>query len=252
MKPNPLCAKIADRVPILGVISNLTDPTAAEICGFAGLDFYMIDGEHSGVSTAQVADLVRACECAGTVPLARVRSNDPKLVLQFLDAGVMGIMMPGLSTLGEVERLVEAIKYPPRGIRGLGPVRVADYMLGPMPQAEYVALANANTLVLPQIEDIAALPHLDAMLQVPGVDGFVIGPRDLAMTMGYYDGPNHPEVQAVIDQIIQKVTGAGLVVGSVAATADQAKALIAKGVGLVLNSVAGLISQSAKAFLKAV
>jgi 4-hydroxy-2-oxoheptanedioate aldolase len=250
MKTNPLKTKIANRTPILGAISNLTDPTVAEICGFSGLDFYMIDGEHSPVATSQVADIVRACECAGIVPLARVRSNDPKLVLQFLDAGVMGIMMPGITTISEVERLVEAIKYPPRGLRGLGPVRAADYMLGKMTQANYVQWANENTLVLPQIEDIAALKNLDGMLQVPDVDGFVIGPRDLAMTMGFYDGPAHPEVQAVIDEIIQRVTAAGRVVGTVAATAEQAKGLVGKGVGLVLNSVAGLISQSAKAFVK--
>jgi len=250
MKANPLQTKITTKQPILGVISNLTDPTVAEICGFSGLDFYMIDGEHSPVTTYQVADIVRACECAGIVPLARVRSNDPKLILQFLDTGIMGIMMPGLTSAMEVEQLVEAIKYPPRGVRGLGPVRAADYMLGKMTQANYVKMANENTLVLPQIEDIAALKHLDAMLQVPDVDGFVIGPRDLAMTMGFLDGPNHPEVQAIIDEIIEKVTAAGLVVGTVAATAEQAQSLIAKGVGIVLNSVAGLISQSAKAFVK--
>ncbi|WP_019990868.1 HpcH/HpaI aldolase family protein [Rudanella lutea] len=250
MKENPIKRRLKNNQPVLGIITNSTDPTVAELCGFSGLDFYMIDGEHSPVTTAQVQDIVRACETSGITALARVRSNDPKLILQYLDAGVMGVMIPGIKTVADLENMVRAVKYPPLGDRGLGPVRAAEYLQGTMGQGEYVGFANEQTLVLPQLEDKEAVENLDAMLTVEGVDGFVISPRDLAMSMGYYDGPGHDEVKKTIGAVVEKIKGAGLVVGTTAASGDQAKALIDRGVLFCLNSFAGLLKTAATDFMK--
>ncbi|GAB3968725.1 2-keto-3-deoxy-L-rhamnonate aldolase [Spirosoma terrae] len=250
MKQNIVKTRLKNNQPVLGILSNSTDPTVAEICGFSGLDFYMIDGEHSPITTAQVQEVVRACEVSGITPLARVRSNDPKLILQFLDAGVVGIMMPGVKTVAEAEALVRAVKYPPLGKRGFGPARSSDYLLGAMNQGEYVQYANEQTLVLPQLEDKEAIDNLDSLLTVEGIDGFVIGPRDLAMSMGYYDGPAHDEVKRTIAGVVEKIRQAGLIAGTTAATGDQAKALIDRGVLFCLNSFAGLLKSAASDFMK--
>ena len=250
MKQNIVKTRLQNSQPVLGVLSNSTDPTIAELCGFSGLDFYMIDGEHSPVTTAQVQDIVRACELSGITPLARVRSNDAKLILQYLDAGVMGIMMPGVKTVAEAEALVQAVKYPPLGNRGFGPVRANDYLLGSQNQGEAVAFANEQTLVLPQIEDKEAIDNIDALMEVEGIDGFVIGPRDLAMSMGFYDGPGHDEVKRTIAGVVEKIRQAGLIVGTTAATGDQSRALIDRGVLFCLNSVAGLLKSASGEFMK--
>lgn len=249
MKENTTKTKIATKQPVYGVISPTIDPIICEYLGFAGLDFYMIDAEHGAISPSDITNLVRACEVAGCTPLARVGDLNEKLILQFIDAGVVGIMMPGCSTVSDVERLVAAMKYPPMGNRGLGPVRSADYMMK-MSQLEYVNFSNAQTLVLPQVEDMEAVKNLKEMVKVKGVDGFIIGPRDLAMSMGFYDGPAHDEVKRVIDEIFDIVLSAGLMVGTVAATAEQAEALTKKGAGLILNSVQGLLTAGVKGFKK--
>jgi 4-hydroxy-2-oxoheptanedioate aldolase len=243
--------KLQQQQPLLGVLSPTTDPVLCEYLGFAGFDFYMIDGEHGAITLSEVSQLVRACEVAHIPCLARIRGLDEKLILQYLDAGVGGVMIPGIKTADDVRRLVQAVKYPPHGQRGLGPVRAADYLMGAMTQAEYVAYANATTLVLPQIEDLECVHNLDEILRVEGVDGFIIGPRDLAMSMGYFDGPNHPEVKALIGNIAAKVLAAGKHFGTVAATAEQAKDLMAQGATIILNSVQGLLTASAKNFLAA-
>ena len=249
MKENTTKTKIAKKQPVYGVISPTTDPIICEYLGFAGLDFYMIDAENGAISPSDITNLVRACEVAGCTPLARVGDLNEKLILQFMDAGVLGIMMPGCSTVSDVERLVSAMKYPPLGNRGLGSVRSADYMMK-MPQLEYVNFSNTQTLVLPQVEDMEAVKNLKEMVKVKGVDGFIIGPRDLAMSMGFYDGPAHDEVKHVIDDIFDIVLSAGLMVGTVAATAEQAEALTKKGAGLILNSVQGLLTAGVKGFKK--
>jgi 4-hydroxy-2-oxoheptanedioate aldolase len=249
MKINNLKQRLADKKPCYGVISPTTDPTICEYIGLAGLDFYMIDGEHGAISVSDITNMVRACENVGCTALARVGDLNDKLILQYLDAGVVGVMMPGVNTVEECEKLVAAMKYPPLGNRGLGPVRSAGYMMR-MSQADYVKFANENVLVLPQIEDIAALKNLKNMANTEGVDGFIIGPRDLAMTMGFYDGPAHPEVSKVIDEIIATVLAAGKIIGTVAGTAEQAKALTDKGVTIILNSVQGLLAIATKEFIK--
>ena len=249
MRENVVKKKLRNGEPVFGVIAPNADPVVAEVIGHLGFDFYMMDGEHGPIGPGAAQGIVRACEATGITPLARVRSSEPKLLLQFLDAGVMGVMMPGLVDAQDVRAFVQAVKYPPLGARGLGPIRVADYMMGPMSQEEYVAFANDQTLVLPQFEDIKALENLDEMAQVEGVDAFVVGPRDLAMSMGFYDGPRHPEVQAVIDEVFDIVLGAGLDLGTVAGTGEAAKALVERGARICLNSVANLIKQSANAFL---
>ena len=145
--------------------------------------------------------------------------------------------------------LVHAVKYPPIGKRGLGVARAAEYMVGRRSQADYVAWANQNTLVLPQFEDAALIDVLPEMAQVPEVDGFVIGPRDLALSMGYADGPNHPEVQNMIDEAINIMRKAGVAAGITAGTHAAAQAQIKRGANFILTSLPGLMKLAVDSFL---
>jgi 4-hydroxy-2-oxoheptanedioate aldolase len=247
---NALKNRLTENKTCYGVISPTTDPTVCEYLGWMGLDFYIIDGEHGPITLTETTHMVRAMECAGITPLARVRSLDEKLILQFLDAGVMGIMMPGTESAADCERLVKAVKYHPMGERGLGPVRAARYMSGGVTQQQYIEAANVATLVLPMVESIQAVEELEAMCRVPGIDGFIIGPRDLALSMGFTDGPQHAAVKELIDKAIAIMVQHGKIAGTVAANAEQAKELSAKGVRLLLNSVQGLLATGVSAFTK--
>jgi 4-hydroxy-2-oxoheptanedioate aldolase len=248
---NPLKAKLAANRPIFGVISSSTDPSIAELIGLAGFDYYMVDAEHGLFTPANTIDIIRACETVGVTPLVRVGQPEPKLVLQYLDSGMLGVMMPGLESAEAVQMLVDAVKYPPDGKRGLGFSRAAGYMMGAASQADYVAWANANLLVIPQFEDVALLNRLPEMLAVPGVDMCVIGPRDLSMSMGYTDGPDHDNVQAVIDKAIGIIRDAGVAAGITAGSADAARHQLSRGATVILNSLPGLIKPSSTAFLSA-
>jgi len=250
MRENTVKTKLRKGEAAIGILAPNTDPAIAEAIGLLGFDFYMMDAEHGPITVTEAATLVRACESVGTIPLARVRSLDPKLILQFLDVGVMGVMMPGARHAADVRALVEAIKYQPQGRRGLAPVRSSDYLLGPMSQPDYVAFANDQTLVLPQIEDLNAVPNLPEMVKVPGVDGFIIGPRDLSMSMGFTDWPLRSEVKAVIDGLYDVILGAGLVAGTTAVSGEAARGVLQRGGRLVLGSVNGLLAAASKEFLK--
>jgi 4-hydroxy-2-oxoheptanedioate aldolase len=240
--------KLINGEVLYGAISPTNDATICEYLGFAGLDFYMMDGEHGPIDVSSAIEMIRACELAGIAPWARIRSVDEKLILQYLDAGIVGIMMPSIVNLKQVHDLVNAVKYPPMGKRGLGPVRSADYLAGKFNQLDYINHANHSTLVFPQMEDIACMDFMEEMVKTPGVDGIIIGPRDLAMSMGFFDGPNHPEVKAIIDQVFEITRQAGKIVGTVAGTKEQAAGIIQNGGQIILNSVQGLLTSAVKAF----
>ena len=119
----------------------------AELFGLAGFDYYMLDAEHGLMDAAQVVDVIRACERVNMTPMVRIGSKDPKVVLQYLDAGMMGVMMPGLETLAEIRMLIDAVKYPPLGKRGMGLTRASGYIVVGNEAADYIHFSNEQTMV---------------------------------------------------------------------------------------------------------
>ncbi|MEA2574955.1 MAG: 4-hydroxy-2-oxoheptanedioate aldolase [Chloroflexia bacterium] len=251
MRENALKSRLRNGEAVYGLLSPNYDAGIVEMLGHLGFDFYMLDCEHGAGGPQQAEQVIRACEGMGMTPLARIRSADPKLVLQFMDVGIMGVMMPSVNTADDVRRLVEAVKYPPLGRRGIAAVRANNYLLAGMPQEEYLAFANEQTLILPQIETMEAVNNLDSLVQVEGVDGFIVGPRDLSLSMGFRDGPIHPEVRAMVDSLFGAVRAAGLVVGTTAATGEDAKSLVDRGASIILASILGLLKTGAGTFFKA-
>src|SRR5512147_1010715 len=128
IRENKAKRKLKAGQPAYGVISTSDDPQMAELFGLAGFDYYMLDAEHGLLDPAQAVNVIRACERVNMTPMVRIGSKDPKIALQYLDAGMMGIMMPGLETPAEIKMLVDAVKYPPIGRRGLGAGRAASYV----------------------------------------------------------------------------------------------------------------------------
>ncbi|MDL2717006.1 MAG: aldolase/citrate lyase family protein [Acidobacteriota bacterium] len=234
-----------------GLLSPNVEPDLVETLGLLGFDLYILDTEHGTGSAIEAAAVVRACEGAGLAPLVRPRSLDAKLILQFLDAGMTGIMLPGVRTEEDVRRLVGAVKYPPDGLRGLAAMRANGFLLGKEKQEDWILRANRETLVLPQIETKEALESVEQLAAVPGIDGFIVGPRDLALALGFSDGPGHPEVEAAIDRVVTASKKHKLVVGTVAQTGARAKDLAARGLTIILHSVTALLKTGAETYFRA-
>ncbi len=249
IRENKTKVKLRRGDTVFGLISLSADPLLAEWCGLVGFDFYMLDAEHGAVTVAHAENIARACESVNITPLIRLGQFDPKLILKYLDVGMLGVMQPGLKNAEEVQTLVDAVRYPPRGTRGLGPSRANDFFIGQMSQAEYVSFANAQMIVLPQFEEPEMFAELNAIVQIEGVDGICIGPRDLALAMGFPDGANHPEVQHLIAEAIAIARGAKLAVGIPASTGELAKKQIQLGANFILVSTHSLMQQGAIDFL---
>ena len=235
--------------PAYGVISNSDDPQLAELFGLAGFDYYMLDAEHGLVDPVQAVNVIRACERVDMTPLVRVGPKDPKLVLQYLDAGMMGVMMPGLETVDEVKMLINAVKYPPLGKRGMGLARASRYVAVGNEAVDFINFSNEQTIVIPQFEDAALIDHFEEMISQPGVDAVVVGPRDLSLNMGFPDGPNHPEVQEMIDKVVAICKKTGVAAGITAASRTDSARQVARGMTMILAIAQTVITAGSKEFL---
>lgn len=249
IRENKTKAKLRRGDTVFGLISLSPDPLLAEWCGLVGFDFYMLDAEHGAVTVSDAQNIVRACESVNITPLIRLGQFDPKVILKYLDVGMLGLMQPGLKSADQVRHLVSAVRYPPLGTRGLGPSRANDFFIGQMAQSEYIEFANQQMLILPQFEEPDMYNVLSSIVQIEGVDGICIGPRDLALNMGYADGANHPAVQNIIAEAVALARGAGLAVGIPASTGALAQSQIQRGANIILVSTHSLMQQGAKDFL---
>ena len=249
IQPNKTKAKLKAGQPAFGVISTSDDPQLAELFGIAGFDYYMLDAEHGLLDPMQVMNVIRTCESTNMTPMIRIGSKDPKLVLQYLDAGMMGIMMPGLETAKEVKMLVDSVKYAPSGKRGLGFSRASGHMSYTTSAPDYINFSNEQTMVIIQFEDDKLLEVLPELCAVKGLDACVIGPRDLSLNMGFPDGPNHPEVQSAIDKAIHIMRKAGIIEGITAGTRADAEIQITRGATMILAAAQSLVLAGSKGFL---
>ena len=160
---------------------TIPHPAIAELLARAGYDWLNIDLEHSAIGLESAAELIRTIDLAGVRPLVRVGSHDSNLIKRVMDAGAHGIIASTVNTPEQAAQIVAAVRYPPAGTRGVGLSRAQGY--GDEFDTYYQWL-NEESIVFVQIEQIEAVKNLKSILQVPGVDGFLIGPYDLSASLG--------------------------------------------------------------------
>ncbi len=196
-----LRAKLTSNQAVIGTWCNSGSPLIAELMAGSGFDFVCVDAEHSPVDVPQAAGLFQAIaagnpECA---PLVRLHGVDYALVKRWLDAGARGVICPLINTRAEAELLVQAVKYPPMGRRGVGFCRANRFGSG---LAEAFQSANDEIVTGVQIEHIDGVRAIDEILSVPGIDAVFIGPYDLTASMGITAQFDHPEYLAARARIL--------------------------------------------------
>ncbi|MEX2112996.1 MAG: aldolase/citrate lyase family protein [Pirellulales bacterium] len=242
--------KLAAGKTLLGTCITFMDPTVTESLSRV-LDFVWIDTEHNPLSLERVQGHLMATKGSQTTPLVRVPANDPVLIKPVLDIGAAGVIVPLVKTADDVRLAVAACRYPPEGIRGFGPRRPSNY--GALGGPEYCNAANQAIITIVQIEQHEALENIDAILAVPGLTSIVVGPNDLAASLGHTGQPRHPAVIRAIDTIIARARAAkvpmGIAVGDdpqvLAEWADKGVnwMSIAADFALLVNATSRLVQQ---------
>ena len=250
MKLNRMKEKMARGEAALGCSVMFPSPQVVEMLGHAGFDWVLIDCEHGSASLADVELMAMACDAVGITPIARPRSNSAADIQSVMDRGVMGVQVPHVNSADDARRAVAAVKFGPGAARGLAAgTRTDSWGLGArMP--DFVARANAQSLVCIQLEHAEAIANVDEILAVEGIDVFFIGPSDLSQSMGFPGNPKAPPVAKAIEATLAKIVGAGRVPG-MPATAEALPEVLGKGCRYVYTHLPRLIGAGAAAFLKA-
>lgn len=207
---NILKEKLAQGKQPLGTFVGTASPAVVECLGCAGLDFVILDNEHSPVEAETTAAMVRAAELRNVTPLARVREISRPAILKLLDVGVQGLIIPDVRGTEDVRRVVDYAKYAPVGRRGFCPSRKDGW--GTDPQCgvlDTMAHFNQETLVIPQCEAAEALSDIETIAAMDGVDGIFIGPFDLSISMGMPGDFENPQFRAALARILSACRAAG-------------------------------------------
>jgi len=218
--------KLAGDAPVLGTWIASADPLSAELMGKIGYDCVVIDTQHGGIAESELLPLFQTFDLTGTPALVRVNWLDPAKIMRAADLGAAGVVVPMVSTAEDARAAVAAIRYPPHGIRSFGPVRTYYTADG----------SKEDQLLLVMIETAEGLDNLDAIAATPGLDGILIGPVDLALSIGLGLRLEMPdEILDAIERIAEACRKHDIVCASVALGLANAAAQIARGVQLMTS-----------------
>lgn len=158
---NPFKEALAARQPQVGLWLSMADPYLAEVSATAGFDWLLVDGEHAPNDLRSTLATLQAVAPHRSQAVVRVVSGDVHLIKQMLDIGAHNLLVPMVDTADQARALVQATRYPPRGIRGVaGAVaRASQWNL----QADYLQKADDTVCLLVQAETVKALENLEAI-----------------------------------------------------------------------------------------
>lgn len=227
MRPNPLLERFAESKPALGAWLSVPSSVTAEFAGAIGFDYTCIDMQHGLVGYEDLVSMLQALSLSNTTVTVRVPWNEPGIIGRVLDAGAMAVIVPMVNTVEEAEAAVRRGKYPPRGDRSSGPIRVM-----PLEGPEYADVANDHVQIIPMVETVEAVENIDGILAVDGVDAIYVGPMDLGVSMGLGRGTTDPKFFDALDHIAERCSAHGVVAG-IHSTPDQTLNRVERGYGMV-------------------
>jgi 4-hydroxy-2-oxoheptanedioate aldolase len=202
------------REPVFGTFAFLPCANTVEIIGQSGFDFVIIDQEHSPKDWSVTENMVRAAQLTGMAAMIRTRDADEKSILEALELGVEGIVVPFVSTDKDSMAIARSSKYPPEGNRGTCTMtRAARYgALRGEKFLEHCRKCNEDVLIVAQLEDASAVEHAEAMANLElGADVLVVGRADLASSLGVPGQVNDPLVEAATKRILTAVKNSPIV-----------------------------------------
>ncbi|MCC3278404.1 HpcH/HpaI aldolase/citrate lyase family protein [Arthrobacter sp. zg-Y40] len=207
-------------------------PLVAEICAGSGLDWLLIDAEHSPNGLESLLAQLQAVHGYPVSAVVRPPSGDAVLLKQYLDLGAQNLLIPMVDSAEQAAELVRAVRYPPQGIRGVGSALARASRWNRIDG--YLENAAESVTLLVQIESAAAVENVAEIAAVDGVDGLFLGPADLAASMGHLGQQEHPDVVAAVEHCIRVAQAAGKPVGVNAFAEATARRYIAAGVDFIL------------------
>ncbi|MDQ1123051.1 HpcH/HpaI aldolase family protein [Microbacterium trichothecenolyticum] len=231
LNPTFRAALAASDRPLAGMWVCSGSPVIAEIAAGSGLDWLLIDMEHSATSIEQVLVQLQVAAAYPVSPVVRVPSNDAVTIKRVLDVGAQNLIVPMVSSADEARAAVAATRYPPAGVRGVGSALARSARWNRVDG--YLADASAHVSLTVQIETTAGVAAAAEIAAVEGMDAIFVGPADLSASMGLLGQQSHPDVVAAVRRVFSAAKDAGTPVGVNAFDPAVAEAYLDAGADFV-------------------
>jgi 2-keto-3-deoxy-L-rhamnonate aldolase RhmA len=220
------------------MVRMVRNPAIALIASHAGLDFIMLDMEHGPYNLETVDDIFKVGRSLGLGCFVRVPELAKGYVSRSLDCGATGVMVPMLESVEQAQLLVRWAKYAPLGGRGFGAPGGHTNFVGFTPDSApvFMAKANVDTITIAQIETAQAIQNIDVIAAVPGIDALLIGPNDLAISMGCAGDLMGDTLDKAIGKVAAAANKHGKIFG-MHAPDGLAERWLPKGLNLVMSNL---------------
>ena len=199
-----------------------------------GIDYAVIDTEHNPRSRAELGDYLTMFNTSGVVPIVRIPIPDSHYVTMAMDAGAQGILAPYCETVEQVREVVAAAKWRPLKGEAVDRVVESGEHISDATRA-YLEERNKNSIAIIGIESVAAVNNLEAILNVPGIDGIFVGPNDMSISLGYPDQYDRPEYKETVKRVIDMSEARGIATLVHHQTPDLSTYWIEQGARFVLH-----------------
>lgn len=218
---NPFKHALAKGDLQIGCWLGLADPYIAEISAGAGFDWLLIDGEHAPNDLRSIVTHLQVIAGRGAHAVVRPPIGETWIIKQLLDAGAQSLLIPMVESAAQARELVDAVTYPPHGVRGVGSAlaRASDFSA----IGDYLTTARDEICLIAQVENQKGMAALDEILAVDGLDGVFIGPSDLAADMGFIGQADAPEVKDAVLAAMSKIVASGKAAGILTLDTDLQK-----------------------------
>jgi len=236
VRDNPVRRRLDAGEVVLGtMVTEFATPSVARLTTAAGAEFTLFDLEHTGYGIERMRTVLAAARSADTVPFLRVPDAAYDLIARGLDLGALGVMVPAVESAEEALLVVESARFPPVGRRGFGLLMRDEWEPEGVPAT--LAKANAETIVLVQIETAAGLAAVDEIAAVEGVDVLWIGHFDLTASLGIPGDFASPRYREAVDRVVAAGAAAGKPVGMVCGSVEEGLALVERGFRILAYSI---------------
>jgi 4-hydroxy-2-oxoheptanedioate aldolase len=243
--PNSFKTALRDGRPQIGLWLALASPYSSEIVATAGFDWLLVDNEHAPNDVPSTLAQLQALAAYPSHAVVRPVEGRTSLIKQYLDIGATNLLVPMVDTEAQAKELVQAVRYPPNGVRGVGSAIARVSRWGQ--RTAYLDEADDEVCLLVQAESARAIDNLDAIAAVDGIDGVFFGPADLSASMGFRGKPGAPEVQKAIEDGIRRVRAAGKAPGILVSDATLARRYLELGALFVaVGTDVGLLARGAR------
>ncbi|MFC7439777.1 HpcH/HpaI aldolase family protein [Laceyella putida] len=240
--------KIERGEPVYGLFCSNPSPLTVEMIASAGYDFVIIDMEHTMTNPETIQHMIRAAEVFQLTPLVRVPEHSPGTILQVLDAGAQGVVIPHVRSKAELEQALNACFYAPKGKRSLNGGRNARF--GADDLLQVMERANREVMCIPMIEDKEAMEKLDEILATEGIDFVLEGAADLSGSYGVPWQTQHPRVRQALLTLHEQAVSHGVPYGAIPRNKEAMQAWWDKGVRIfVVGDDRGICYRAMKSHL---